>query len=82
MLFDFTEAPTTGCTSTCTTKDIIINSNTSGRAIFLLGTRKAICEMLEKQRIARHFNTGHMYHSRLDALLHVQSLLNDDTNQD
>ena len=33
------------------------------------------CETLKKQHIVEHFNTGHMYQSRLDALLHVQSVL-------
>jgi len=41
----------------------------------LVGARKSVCEMLEKQRVIRHFNTGHRYHKRIDALLHAKKLL-------
>jgi hypothetical protein len=35
--------------------------------------------MLEKQQVLQHFNTGHMYQSRLDALLHARNLLEETT---
>jgi len=77
MLLDLTEVPTLDFTSARAIEDIIVDTNDSGREIFLVGARKAICEMLEKQRVTRHFNTGHMYHRRIDALLHAQRLLKD-----
>jgi len=77
MLLDLTEVPMIDFTSARAIEDIIIDSNASGREIFLVGARKAVCDMLEKQRVTRHFNTGHMYHRRLDALLHAKQLLND-----
>jgi SulP family sulfate permease len=75
MLLDLTEVPVIDFTSARAIEDIIIDSNASGREIFLVGARKAVCDMLEKQRVTRHFNTGHMYHRRIDALNHAKSLL-------
>lgn len=76
MLLDLTEVPILDFTSARAIEDIIVDTNDSGREIFLVGARQAICDMLEKQRVTRHFNTGHMYHSRLDALLHASRLVN------
>lgn len=75
MLLDLTEVPMLDFTSARAIEDIIVDTNDSGREIFLVGARKAVCDMLEKQRVTRHFNTGHMYHKRIDALLHAQKLL-------
>lgn len=77
MLLDLTEVPSLDFTSARAIEDIIVDTNDSGREIFLVGARKSICEMLEKQRVTRHFNTGHMYHRRLDALHHAQQLIKD-----
>ena len=79
MLLDLTEVPTLDFTSARAIEDIIVDTNDSGREIFLVGARKSVCEMLEKQRVTRHFNTGHMYHRRLDALLHAKSLLDQES---
>ncbi len=75
MLLDLTEVPSLDFTSSRAIEDIIVDTNDSGREIFLVGARKSVCEMLEKQRVTRHFNTGHMYHKRIDALLHAKKLL-------
>ncbi len=77
MLLDLTEVPVLDFTSASAIEDIIVDTNDSGREIFLVGARKSVYEMLEKQRVTRHFNTGHLYHKRIDALLHAKKLLAD-----
>jgi SulP family sulfate permease len=75
MLLDLTEVPNIDFTTTRAIEDIIVDTIDAGRDIFLVGARTAVCDMLEKQDVLRHFDTGHMYQSRLDALLHAKKLL-------
>lgn len=75
MLLDLTSVPSIDFTSGRAIEDIIVDTKSAGRDIFLVGARPAVCDVLEKQKILRHFNTGHMYQSRIDALLHAQSVL-------
>jgi SulP family sulfate permease len=75
MLLDLTSVPSLDFTSARAIEDIIVDTKSAGRDIFLVGAREAVCNMLEKQKILRHFNTGHMYQSRLDALLHARTVL-------
>ncbi|MDH3980135.1 MAG: SulP family inorganic anion transporter [Gammaproteobacteria bacterium] len=77
MLLDLTSVPAIDFTSARAIEDIIVDTKSAGREIFLVGACTAVCDMLEKQKILRHFNTGHMYQSRLDALLHAQSIVNE-----
>ena len=75
MLLDLTSVPSIDFTSARAIEDIIVNTKSSGRHIFLVGACPAVCKMLEKQQILHHFNTGHMYQSRLDALHHAKNAL-------
>ncbi len=75
MLLDLTEVPSIDFTTSRALEDIIIDTKDAGRHLFLVGARSAVCDMLEKQDVLRHFDTGHMYQSRLDALLHAKQLL-------
>ncbi len=75
MLLDLTSVPSLDFTSARAIEDIIIDTKSAGREIFLVGARTTVCKILEKQKILRHFNTGHMYQSRLDALYHARSVL-------
>lgn len=75
MLLDLTNVPSLDFTSARAIEDIIVDTKSAGREIFLVGACDAVCEMLKKQKIVRHFHTGHMYKSRLDALLHARSTL-------
>jgi SulP family sulfate permease len=75
MLLDLTSVPSIDFTSGRAIEDIIIDTKSAGRDIFLVGACPAVCDVLEKQKILRHFNTGHMYQSRIDALLHARSVL-------
>jgi len=79
MLLDLTSVPCIDFTSARAIEDIIIDTKSAGRDIFLVGACPAVRDMLEKQKILRHFNTGHMYQSRLDALLHASKLLQEKT---
>lgn len=75
MLLDLTEVPSIDFTTSRALEDIIIDTVNAVRHIFLVGARAAVCDMLEKQNVLRHFDIGHMYLSRMDALLHAKHLL-------
>jgi len=75
MLLDLSEVPSIDFTTSRALEDILIDTKEAGRRIFLVGARQQVCEMLEKQGVTSHFNTGMMYHKRLDALLHAHKLL-------
>lgn len=77
MLLDLTDVPVLDYTSTRALEDIIIDTISAGRRIFLVGARKQVCDMLEKQGVTAHFKPGKMYHKRMDALLHARTLLGD-----
>ena len=47
----------------------------AGPHTFLVGTGQTVCKTLNKQHIVEHFNTGHRYQSRLDALQHTRPVL-------
>ena len=75
MLLDLTSVPSLDFTSARAIEDIVIDTKSAGRHIFLVGACPAVCEMLKKQHILEHFNTGQMYQSRLDALLHARNTI-------
>jgi SulP family sulfate permease len=75
MLLDLTSVPSIDFTTARAIEDIVVDTKSAGREIFLVGARPAVCEVLEKQQILRHFHTGHLYQSRLDALLHAKSVI-------
>ncbi|MCG6887560.1 MAG: SulP family inorganic anion transporter [Proteobacteria bacterium] len=75
MLLDMTTVPVIDFTTARAIEDIVLDTKSAGRHIFLVGVRPAVSGMLEKQQILRHFNTEHMYPSRLDALLDAKKIL-------
>jgi len=76
MLLDLSDVPTIDFTTSRALEDIVIDTNSAGRTIFLVGVCKSVCDMLEQQGVLNHFDTNNMYKARLDALLHAQSMLN------
>ena len=74
MLLDLTSVPSIDFTTARAIEDIVVDTKSAGRHIFLVGACPAVCEVLKKQHILEHFNTGQMYQSRLDALLHARNL--------
>jgi SulP family sulfate permease len=75
MLLDLTSVSIIDFTTARAIEDIIVDTKSVGRDIFLVGARPPVCDVLEKQQILKHFNTGHMYQSRLDALHHAMKVL-------
>jgi SulP family sulfate permease len=75
MLLDLTSVSAIDFTTARAIEDIIVDTKSVGRDIFLVGARPSVCDVLEKQQILKHFNTGHMYQSRLDALYHAKSII-------
>jgi SulP family sulfate permease len=76
MLLDLSDVPTIDFTTSRALEDIVIDTNSAGRTIFLVGACKSVCDMLEQQGVLNHFDVNNLYQVRLDALLHAQSILN------
>lgn len=75
MLLDLTHVPCIDFTTARAIEDIIVDTKSAGRHLFLVGAQPAVHEMLDKQQVLQHFDTGHMYQSRLDALHHARTIL-------
>jgi SulP family sulfate permease len=75
MLLDLTDVPSIDFTTARAIEDIIVDTKSAGWHIFLVGAGPAVCAVLAKQKILRHFYPGHMYQSRLDALYHARNIL-------
>ena len=75
MLLDLTSVPSIDFTTARAIEDIVVDTKSAGRHIFLVGACPAVCEVLKKQHILEHFHTGQMYQSRLDALLHAKNVV-------
>jgi SulP family sulfate permease len=75
MLLDLSDVPNIDFTTSRALEDIITDTISAGRHIFLVGACESVCTTLEQQGITDHFETGNMYQNRLDALLHAKSLL-------
>ncbi len=75
MLLDLSDVPCIDFTTSRALDDIIIDTVSAGRHIFLVGACEDVRTMLEQQGIVDHFESGKMYQHRLDALLHAKSLL-------
>jgi SulP family sulfate permease len=76
MLLDLAEVPSIDYTTARALEDIIIDTNSANRAIFLIGAGKNVFKTLVNQDVLRHIDSGHIYENRLDALLHARQLLN------
>ena len=68
MLLDLSDVPSIDFTTSRALEDIITDTISAGRQIFLVGACKNVCTTLEQQGIVDHFETGNMYKNRLDAL--------------
>ena len=77
MLLDLSDVPSIDFTTSRALEDIITDTTNAGQHIFLVGACDDVCDMLKKQGVLEHFDAGHMYQQRLDALLHAKSLLKD-----
>jgi SulP family sulfate permease len=75
MLLDLTHVPSIDFTTARAIEDIIVDTKSAGLHIFLVGAQPAVHEMLNKQQVLQHFDTGHMYQSRLDALYHARTVI-------
>ncbi len=76
MLLDLSDVPSIDFTTSRALEDIINDTLDAKKQIFLVGACEAVCDMLKKQGVTKYFEAGSMYKSRLNALLHAQSLLN------
>ncbi len=77
MLLDLTEVPSIDFTTARALEDIIIDTISAGRHIFLVGARPDVCQMLKDQQVLRHIEAGNMYQQRIDALHHAANVLNE-----
>jgi SulP family sulfate permease len=75
MLLDLTEVPVIDFTTSRALEDIIVDTISTGRRIFLVGAQKKVRDVLDKQGISARFKAGKIYDNRLDALLHARTLL-------
>ena len=76
MLLDLSDVPMIDFTSARAIEDMIIDTKSAGRHVFLVGARQRVYDTLKKQKILRHLDTAQIYHQRLDALEHAAKLLN------
>lgn len=75
MLLDLTQVPSIDFTTARAIEDIIIDTKSASRQILLVGACPVVREMLRTQQVLQHFNSDHLYQSRLDALLFARSML-------
>lgn len=75
MLLDLSDVPMIDFTSAKALEDIIIDTKTVGRQVFLVGARQRVYDVLKRQKILRHLETGQIYHNRIDALQHASQLI-------
>jgi len=78
MLLDLTEVPSVDFTTSRALEDILMDTINAGRRIFLVGAQDQVCDMLKKMGVTSIFKPGKMYKNRLDALLHAQTLVNEE----
>jgi len=76
MLLDLSDVPAIDFTTSRALEDIVIDTNSAGRTIFLVGACNSVSNMLEQQGVLKHFDSNNLYQVRLDALLHAQNVLN------
>jgi SulP family sulfate permease len=68
MLLDLSDTLSIDYTTSRAIDDIIVDSIDADRQVFLVGTRKEVRDMLERQGVTRHFNEKYIYDKRIDAL--------------
>jgi anti-anti-sigma regulatory factor len=75
MLLDLSDVPTVDFTTTGVFVDIIVDTYSAGRKIYLLGTRDVVLLMLKKQRVTRHLQPDCMIDTRIKALQDAEAFL-------
>ena len=76
MLLDLSEVPSIDFTVALALEDIIKETLSAGRQIFLIGAREPVYKMLQQQKVLQNLPEGSIYDNRLDALMHVQTIIN------
>ena len=76
MLLDLSEVPSIDFTVALALEDIVNITREAGQGVILIGACEPVYKMLQQQKILQYFAEDHIYKHRLDALLHVQALLN------
>ncbi len=76
MLLDLSEVPSIDFTVALALEDIIKETLSAGRQIFLIGAREPVYKMLQQQKVLQNLPEGSIYDNRLDALMHVQAIIN------
>ncbi|RKZ99335.1 MAG: sodium-independent anion transporter [Gammaproteobacteria bacterium] len=78
MLLDLTEVSSIDFTTTRALEDIVIDTTAAGRQLFLVGARKGVHRVLERQGVLRHLDESCLYQKRLDALQRAREVLASD----
>ncbi|TCK17901.1 SulP family sulfate permease [Thiogranum longum] len=77
MLLDLSDTTSVDYTTSRAIDDIIMDSLDAGRPVFLVGVRKEVLNLLERQGVTRHFDEKYICRNRIDALRdalkHVQT---------
>ena len=68
MLLDLSDTTSVDYTTSRAIDDIIMDTLNAGRLVFLVGARKEVHNLLERQGITRHFDEKYIYNNRIDAL--------------
>lgn len=75
MVLDLSEVPSIDFTVALALEDIIRETQSSGRRIFLTGACEPVYKMLQQQKILQSLEEGSIYKNRQDALLEIRELL-------
>jgi SulP family sulfate permease len=81
MVLDLSDVPCIDYTTSRALEDIVSDTKNAGNHIILVSECKnnEVYGMLEKQGVLNHIDNGHMYDNRIDALLHAQTILKNNT---
>nr|VFJ60473.1 MAG: sulfate permease, SulP family [Candidatus Kentron sp. DK] len=75
LVLDLSDVPLIDYTTSRALEDMIVDAQVLHRQVFLVGVRKAVEALLEKQQVLRLLAPGHQHTRRLDALAHALRLL-------
>lgn len=77
MLLDLSDVPVIDFSFSRALEDIILDTLSAGRRIFLVGATGEVQEKLRKFEITNHIKPEKIYQHRIDALLHAKGLLSE-----
>lgn len=75
MLLDLTEVPSVDFTTTRALEDIVSDTIDAGRHIFMVGACDSVAQMLEKQKVQRHFDAENICQQRITAFREAQKII-------